>query len=550
MVKKEGLPNNRKFHLIFSVCLAIFIAAGAFIFYANNLVATLDHDSISYSLAIEKNSWTEIYHAHHLLYGYFKWVAWDILKSHGYEGRALLVNQIFNTFFGALGIGLIFLAVRYFSGSYFLGFLASVFLTFAHGYWYCSTFGGVRIMGTFFLLATFFAAAIFTREKRLKHYQNILLIVLIALLHSMAVFCHQTNIMFMAVVCTVMFFKKETLNKKILYFSVYLTLALLIVVGLYWYVGWQVFYCTTWERYHNWLTSYANYGLWGKFTEKSIPDSIMGVRALFCGIVDGSIKVPGLGIKNETAYYTFLNTSRVMLLLFAGLSFWLFKQWKAVIAGIGVWLLLYVPFFIWWEPGNMEFWLPMLPVFLILAALPLGFIWTAFKPVKWVLRVVTGLLLIYVIFIYAWYNYTNLILPRSNPENSGYANAMNNLAQVREGPEDLVVIMGWDAMKININYYFNQDYISILVLASKYKSEPEKIYAVLKERIKKKSESGHKVLIHKDVIRARYFEEINSIYKTMDKNEFTKFFSDNVELTPLMKGNIFYYYDAKPKKNR
>ena len=540
----------KPWHIILAFVLFLIITCGAFAFYSTHLTAVLDHDSISYSLAIEKDSWTEIYHAHHLLYGYFKWVVWDVLKANGYEGRALPVNQIFNAFFGALGVGLIFLVVRYFSGSYFLGFLASVFLAFANGYWYCATFGGVRIMGTFFLLATFFAVSVFVYEKWLNFYQSVFLIIVIALLHSLAVFCHQTNLMFAAVVCTVMLFKKDTLLKKVSYFYIYLVLLLSIVAGLYWYIGWKVFYCTTWERYHTWLTAYTSYGLWGKFTDKSIPDALIGVRALFCGFIDGSIFVPGLGIRNNTALNTFINTSRILLLLFAGLSFWLFKKWKAVILGITVWILLYVPFFIWWEPANMEFWLPMLPVILILAALPLGLVWNSYRPVRLAIRIATGLLLAYVVLVFAWYNYQNLILPKTNPENNGYISAMNNLAEVREGPEDLVVIMGWDALRINLNYYFSQDYISIYFLSTKYRKDPDGFYDYIYKRISDKIKQKHKVFIAKDVLWAKNFDDINSTYKSLEKDAFIKFFKEKYEQTPVKEGKNNYFYEAKIKTTR
>lgn len=211
--------------------LAFIVSCLVFVFYTNHLTAVLDHDSISYSQAIEKNSWGDIYHAHHLLYGYFKWVVYDTLKSHGYEGRALLVNQTFNAFFGAFGVGVLFFAVWYISGSIFLAFLSALFMTSCNGYWYCSTFGGVRIMGTAFLLLTFLLAA---------------------------VFCHQTNIMLFAVVTCMMFFKKDSFLKKASYLYLYMFLLFAIVAGLYWYVGWKAILAASLV----WLVLYVPFFIW------------------------------------------------------------------------------------------------------------------------------------------------------------------------------------------------------------------------------------------------------------------------------------------------
>lgn len=66
---------------IAAIVLAIAIFFSGFVFFFNNLSANLDHDSIAYSLSIEKNVWSEIYHPHHLLYNYFKWVVYDELKD-------------------------------------------------------------------------------------------------------------------------------------------------------------------------------------------------------------------------------------------------------------------------------------------------------------------------------------------------------------------------------------------------------------------------------------------------------------------------------------
>jgi len=550
-IDKNSKEKTPRF-IAFVLALSILIAGIVFVFYVNNLTAVLDHDSISYSQCIEKNSWGEIYHAHHLLYNYFKWVVYDLLKTNGYEGRALIVNQTFNAFFGAVGVGILFFTIWYITGSLFLSFVSGIFMMISNGYWYCSTFGGVRVMGTAFLLFTFLLAIIFIYQKSLKHWQNILLVLGIAAANSIAVFCHQTNIMFAAVILVLMVFKKETFLKKTSYLLLYILFFLTIVIGLYWYVGWKVFYCTTWDRYLAWLAGYVNLGIWGEFTDQSLSLSKEGVRALYIGFVEGRVEFYGYKINNYEALNIFVNSIKVILLFFAVFSFLIFKKWKEILAAAAVWLLLYLPFFIWWEPGNLEFWLPLLPLSIILFSLPLGIIWNIAgnKIFKYILRSCLAVLSAAVVLVFANYNYYNLILPKTDPGKNFDKMAMEQLSAVREGPEDLVIIMGWDALRVNLNYYFSQDFISIYWLSTKYKTNSDGFYACISKRISDKIKEKHKVFLHKDVLRAKDFKDINAGYKALEKDSFISFFKDKFELTPVKEGKDNYFYEAKLKTAR
>jgi hypothetical protein len=120
------------------------------------------------------------------------------------------------------------------------------------------------------------------------------------------------------------------------------------------------------------------------------------------------------------------------------------------------------------EPGNQEFWLPLLPLSVVLFTLPLGIIWniTENKFAKYILRFSIGTLLTVVVLIFVNYN---LILPKTDPVKNPAKMAMEQLGTIVETPLDLVVIMGWDELRIDLNYYVSQDFISIYWLTSKHK---------------------------------------------------------------------------------
>ena len=145
--------NNVRITSVFLLSIVVFLVV--LNFNMSHLTNVFTYDCINYAKNIEKSNMMEIYSPHHLLYNYLKWEVYNILKSRGYEGRALLVSQAFNAVVGALAVAILFLTVYFIAKDIFAALISTVITTFSFGWWYCSVFGGVRTLGMVFLILLF-----------------------------------------------------------------------------------------------------------------------------------------------------------------------------------------------------------------------------------------------------------------------------------------------------------------------------------------------------------------------------------------------------------
>jgi len=544
----NGLIFNNNVKIVFIISFSILIFFFSFIFYVNHLTTRFEYDSIEYALQLEEGKLVDIFHPHHLLYNYFKWLIYNLLKNNGFIGRSLLVSQVFNAFFGALGISFLFLTVIFITKDFFVSLLSSIFLCFCYGYWYCSVFGGVRVMGVSFLILTFglLVYSIFNEER--SFLKNIFLFVLISIFHSLAIFSHQTNAMFIIVVITGLFFKRDTFFKKIIYLVLYSVVLFIIVAGLYCYIGITVYHLRSIDKFYLWLTSYTRVETWGKLTTESLPLTANGIKTVFIGSLYKNDVFFG-PIKNKDIVNIFIYSLWFIGIYFVLFSYKILKKYLVVVLMCLIWLLFYVLFFIWWEPGNFEFWISSLPPFIILISLSVSDLLNKWKffYLKVIWKAIWGFIFSVLVFLFLCYNFFGSILPHCDVKKSRYFNIIDNLKHISKSKDDLIIVMGKDALDRNILYFAPRDYISIYKSFVMFKGDESATYNYIEAKVKDKIIKNKEVFIFKDVLKLKDFEIIKQRYPNLNESSLLDFIKDKFELTPLSDENGFWFYKVKLK---
>lgn len=543
--------NTKNIKIIFITLIAFFIFIGILNFNVTHLTTRFEFDSISYSMQLEKKNIRDIFHPHHLLYNYFKWLLFNLLKANGYNGGSLLVSQFFNSFMGALGITFLFLTIRYITKSIFPALVAGGVLSFSFGYWYCSTFGGVRVMGIAFLILLFFLLSYFVTSQEKDFKKNLCLIILISVVHSFVIFSHQIHTMFAVIVILSLFFKKDTLFNKFVYFAIYSLILIVIVGGIYYYIGTSIYHLKTSKGFYNWLISYTKVGMWGKLDSESVRLAKEGIERTFIGSLYKDNLFYGT-IKNKdiiNVFYYSLYVTGIYALIF---SFRLFKKYLPIIVMCIAWLVLYVPFFVWWEPVNFEFWTYPLPAFLILLSLPISDLWNTFQflPLKIGWRIFTGLVFSILILIFFWYNFFGTILIYSNISKSRYYNIIDSIKTISKDKDDFLVILGKDALIPNINYYIPREFLSIYHRIRKYEGDESAAIKDIVTTINEKLNQKRKVFIHNEVFISKKSGEIEKIFLRVNLSNIIDAIKSNFKINPTLENDKnFFKIERKVNDN-
>ena len=544
------LFNEKSTRRLVIAALAVCVFATVFLFNVNHLAQKLTYDCISYSRSIEKSVMTEVYHPHHLLYNWFKWVIYEGLKEKGYEGRALLIGQVFNSACGALGICLLFLLIVYVTKDLFTALLMSAVTSMCYGWWYCSVYNGVRILGVATLIGLFLLLLYFALSKEQSFKKNLLLMAAAALVHALAVFLHQTHLMFLSVVLVAVLFKKDTWLKKSIYYFLYCAVLLGAVVGGYLYVGFAVFRFNSLSGFPPWLTSYTKSSLWGVLTDSNTKLAAQAAERLLVGSLSGAGNAV-FTLKNSLSVGILVSTLWVIA-LYSLFNIWrIVKKWYVVLVMCTAWLVVYVPFFIWWEPGNFEFWNYPLPAAVLLVSLAVAHWLDRFKfpQFRFAWKLVSGGAALLLAALFIFYNYFGSVLDWTDKSKSQYYKVVSSAQYLNPEGRAVFVIVGVDAVNQNLDYYSAGKYIDILKEAQKTKGDFNALQNLLLETSAVQEKRKAKMYLHADLLKLKDFAFISKRYPRIEKDKFLGFFKDKYDLIPAPDdtGAIFFY-EAKFKE--
>lgn len=339
--------------------------------YLSTLTNVHTFDALSYVLDVDRKPWQELFHPHHLAYGPLGALVRNLAHALGQAGSARMPLQITNALAGALGVALFFALLRDQTRRIDLAICGALLLGASYAYWYYAVEVEVYTIAALFLVLCLWLMARLLRQPTPGQWAAL------GLFQGLATLFHQTNVLLCVPVALVLLLslrstpaQPQTLPTKLRRLFVagcWYALPLgLVVGGSYLTVGFGISGFRSWEQFVTWMTKYARTGWWGgPITNTKWAD-------LGQGLTD-TLAQPGGAL---------LGLLLLGLLLFYLRALALAQRNLALC--LGLWLLTYGAFFLWWEPDNIEFWIASLPPAILLLLLALGAGGPRWHPGVWV----------------------------------------------------------------------------------------------------------------------------------------------------------------------
>lgn len=320
--------------------------------YLSNLPVNYTYDGMVFASHIEREHealWN-YFHPHHLLYTFLGRLVFLWGREHGATWDGLVALQFFDLMTGMAGILLVFhLLVRETNDRLTAG-LSAAGLAFSFSYWYFSTTPGVRIFATVTPLLAWY---VLTYQRKSPP----LFGAVVGMAHTLAVLGHQTNLLLLpAFLGGILLLKERTLWERARAGFYYLAALTAGVIGAYAFVGRYIYYRKTYKDWVWWVFSYFHVQQWGGHLQQAGFDR--GKMAMVQAFMGNTFP-----LKIVADFFTFSLLKTVFLyaviVLLAALLlrigyFW--SRHRQMIWVSLLWIAAFVPFFVWWEPWNIEFW--------------------------------------------------------------------------------------------------------------------------------------------------------------------------------------------------
>jgi hypothetical protein len=315
--------------------------AGGLIFtiiYLLTLTEVHTFDALSYIFDVTRKPWQEIFHPHHLAYGpvgaIATWLAGGSDAAHAMQRVNAIAGGTGVAWCGAI-------AARRWQRSD-LTIVSMLALGGSYAFWYYAVEVEVYTLATFFLIGVIWM--IDTPAPRTTQWA----LGLGAMLSGALLF-HQTNVL-LAIPLLVVAGTEITKNRPVWrpWFIAGLS-ASAFVLGAYLWVMVGVSGFRSSDQVRAWVLQYANTGWWGG--RGTLADLAMGISNTVASLNGGFFLLIAIGVS-------------LLAIRSRQLSIW--SIW------LSVWLLVYGGFFFWWEPDNIEFWIGVTPVAVLLLITPLA----------------------------------------------------------------------------------------------------------------------------------------------------------------------------------
>jgi hypothetical protein len=316
--------------------LPIAIFVGVAVLYLSTLTQVHTFDALSYILDVQRKPWSELFHPHHLAYGPL-----GALATWFTGGDAALAMQRLNALAGAIGSALLG-AIAYRRWHRIdLAIIAALALSGTYAYWYYAVEVEVYTVAACFLLWVIW---LIDQPRVMQwRWQGALGVAVAG-----ACLFHQTNILVAApllVVAGIHGWRRPTQWRG---WIIAAAVASGIVAGSYAWVMWGVSGFRDSTTALAWLTQYAATGWWGG--RATLTDLLSGISE--------SIAWP-------------LGASYGIAILSISLAHLRIHPLRSEHAWMWTWILVYAVFFTWWEPDNIEFWIAICPLGILLLLAPL-----------------------------------------------------------------------------------------------------------------------------------------------------------------------------------
>ncbi|HVZ81404.1 MAG TPA: hypothetical protein VHE12_11515 [bacterium] len=436
--------------------------------YLSNLPVNYTYDGMVFASKVESDHFPlwDYFHPHHLLYTFLGRLLFLWGRAHGAAWDGLVTLQFFDLTTGVLGVLLLFHLLVRETDDRFVAALCATGLACTLSYWYFSTTPGVRIFATVTPLLAWY---VLTWQKKLPPFFGLV----VGLFHALAALGHQTNLLLVpAFLGGFWCIPGRTAWEKLrmcLYYSVSLTAGVLSAYG---FVGRYVCYRKTYESWLWWVFSYFHVKAWGGHLEQAGVDrgKFAMVQAFLAKAVPTQVMVDPFTFEAAKTLFQYALWSLLAVLLLRSFHYW--KGHRQALWMSLLWLVAYVPFFIWWEPWNIEFWVSStVPCWVLigLVASDLSSLWSQ-PVVHWANRLFfSGLWAGLVVLLFFYNFHGNLV--RSATNAYGHKALLGALDwKVRK--DDLLVLDGINTIPFYIDRYYKRDYLSLHAFLKRYEPKP------------------------------------------------------------------------------
>lgn len=440
--------------------------------YLSHTPLNYTYDGMVFASRIERDTtplW-DIFHPHHLIYAFLGRLVYLWGKAHGATWDGLVALQFFDLVTGSLGVLIAYHLLFRETKDRLVSGVSALGMAFTFSYWYFSTSPGVRIFAT---VTPLFAWYVFTYLKKSRPLFGLWL----GLAHALAVLGHQTNILLLpAFLGGIWLLGEKSLWDKLKTSFYYLVALAAGVLGVYGFVGRFVCYRLNYSSWIWWIFSYFHVQQWGGNSRSTglSEGSYAMVKAFLHETPPHQAMVDSFTFMG--AQVLFVYTLWVLLAVLVLRSRHLWKQQKQTLWIGFMWLLAFVPFFLWWEPWNIEFWVSSTaPCWILMGIVVSDLSQVLTQPILYlanrVLIVTTWAGMIVLLFLY---NFNGVVQTLANPVSYEKAQSIHghqellDILDIKVRPRDLLILTGINTIPFYIDRYKKRDYLNLHLFLKKY----------------------------------------------------------------------------------
>ncbi len=479
--------------------LGLGLVALFFYSYSARLVFNYTLDGLAYASHVEKTNpmpWV-YFHPHHLLYGLLGRIFYLGGQELGALWDGLVALQFFGIVTGALGGFILFHILVRETGNRVVAFCAGVGLASSHSYWYFSIIPGVRIWAMVTPLLAWYALTFLKRRPPAFG-------LLAGLVFAWAILGHQTNVLLVpAMLGGIFMLRDRSLRDRLKTAAYYLFAATTATLAIYLLVGSFAYHTDDFKSWIAWVTEYMHAKQkWGGYLKAS------GIQRGGSAMVQAFLPTAESG--NMLAGQLSIGAARTLLVwglyvLLGSLLLNIKRIWVQNRQALWValaWLLAFVPFFVWWEPWNIEFWVTStVPCWVLLGLAADKLEWRWKNPV---LRFSQATLMraAFASLVLIFYLY-NLDGGKNRPPTRRYEfKTLLSALDFNMKPDDLLLISGINNVHYYIDRFGARRYISLTRFLRRALRSGGAVaaFAKLDEAVQAEWAAGHQVFVLTEAI--------------------------------------------------
>jgi hypothetical protein len=485
--------------------LGLVLAILALFIYLGTLSRQYQSDGVQFALVVENENPQELIEANHLLYPMVGMWFYQVWRFVGWQGGALIPLQVFSAIGGALSVGLVYGICSRITNSRPISALIALGFGISHGTWIYSTDSEVV---TFSLIGPLLVLFILIKSS-VSHdrFHSMVVAVTLGLLCSLSIISYQTNILLIPVIVVGFLLERASewrsrLNATMLF----LVVTASVTASIFLLFAYIEFGRTDFESFSRWVFHISQVSLWGNPSIGSLVTGGYGFLksvAGFSGLSPGSrtsfflAEASGIQPILWGCFYSIVLVAVLFPIFLA------YRQRKHLALRqreffiLATWGLFYGVFAVYWVPGDVQFWMPVLIVWWLLV----GFLLTSVKvsafadtrfPFKSLERT-TALLAAGVVLLFLINLFASILPNLSLSQNRAYQIAQS--VEEHTLPQDLIITTGGDSLYLYIPYFGHRKTETVLQQLLYPGATKEGVFRSIAQKIAETNEVGGRVFL-------------------------------------------------------